>query len=296
MAKYAISKEGAEALSLLANNLLINANNIVEVNCQLEQVTHLIYDDLGIYGDDIIGIIQRNRQTLNNCREDIINLAQRVEKQARDVEELLGTEIQADGSRDTEKHGGISRLIEGIFGKNDIFQSKESIVTFGNGLYATRDKMDKDRYFINGNHSKDFINYWTNMNEYTEIPTNDNSIIYINAKDIEGIRLSRQDIEDVEGFWGRRTGGTQETFAKIAQDIPKVKFLLDSGMDYYSICDNYPELSDCVSIYFESAPSVSSFNDFYIFGENGRHRELAAQLIDGIIPVKVKSIISRKGL
>lgn len=89
MAKYAINKEGSEALNQLANNLLINANNVVEMNRQLEQVTISIYEELGIYGDEIIGIIQRNRQILNNNREDIINLAQQVKKQAQDVENLV---------------------------------------------------------------------------------------------------------------------------------------------------------------------------------------------------------------
>ena len=89
MAKYAISQEGAAALNQLANELLINANNVVETNRQLEQVTNSIYDNLGIYGDEIVEIIQKNRQTLNNNRDDIINLAQQVKKQAQDVQNLV---------------------------------------------------------------------------------------------------------------------------------------------------------------------------------------------------------------
>lgn len=89
MAKYAISKEGAASLNQLANDLLINANNIVETVQKLEQVTTSLYDNLGIYGDDILSIIHRNRQTLNVNREDIIGLAQRVKKQATDVENLV---------------------------------------------------------------------------------------------------------------------------------------------------------------------------------------------------------------
>lgn len=89
MAKYAITKEGATALNQLANNLLINANNIVERTQQLEQITSSLYDNLGIYGDEIIYIIRKNRQTLNLNREDIVNLAQRVKKQASDVESIV---------------------------------------------------------------------------------------------------------------------------------------------------------------------------------------------------------------
>lgn len=89
VAKYAISKEGVEALNQLANELLINANNIVETNQRLEQITSSLYDNLGIYGDEIVSIIHQNRNTLNSNREDIILLAQRVKKQAADAEALV---------------------------------------------------------------------------------------------------------------------------------------------------------------------------------------------------------------
>lgn len=97
MAKYAISKEGVEALNQLANDLLINANNIVETNRKLEQITSSLYDNLGIYGDEIISIIHQNRNTLNNNREDIILLAQRVKKQASDVEILVAMGLGSVG-------------------------------------------------------------------------------------------------------------------------------------------------------------------------------------------------------
>lgn len=97
MTKYAISKEGAEALNQLANDLLNNANNIIETNQRLEQITSSLYDNLGIYGDEIISIIHQNRNTLNINREDIISLAQRVKKQAADVENLVSMGLESVG-------------------------------------------------------------------------------------------------------------------------------------------------------------------------------------------------------
>ena len=97
MAKYAISKEGVEALNQLANDLLINANNIVETNQTLEQITSSLYDNLGIYGDEIISIIHQNRNTLNRNREDIVILAQRVKKQATDVAALVSMGLGSVG-------------------------------------------------------------------------------------------------------------------------------------------------------------------------------------------------------
>lgn len=97
VAKYAISKEGVEALNQLANDLLINANNIVETNQTLEQITSSLYDNLGIYGDEIISIIHQNRNTLNRNREDIVILAQRVKKQATDVAALVSMGLGSVG-------------------------------------------------------------------------------------------------------------------------------------------------------------------------------------------------------
>ncbi len=294
MAKYAISKEGAESLNQLSNNLFINANNIVEANAHLEQVMGSLDDGLGIYGDEIIGIIHRNRQILNNNREAIENLAMQLKKQAREVEEMVAMELGDFDSTSTERHSGIRGIVENIFGKKGGSKNDDLAIPFGNGITVSQDKRNSDVFFVNGNHSKEFMDYWTHVDEFTVVPIDNESIIYINARDIEGIHLNNNDISDVDGFWGRRTGGTQESFVNIAQDIPKVKNLLESGMDYHEIRSAYPELSDCVDIYFESAPSVCALNDFYVFSFGGRHREMAAQTIDGMIPVKVKSIITRK--
>lgn len=98
MAQYAINKEGVEALNRLANELLINANNIIEINQKLEQNTLSLYDNLGIYGDKIIAIIRQNKKTLNSNREDIIALAQRVKKQADNVDALVSMGLDDVGS------------------------------------------------------------------------------------------------------------------------------------------------------------------------------------------------------
>lgn len=89
MAKYAINKEGVEALNQLANDLMINANNIVEMNQKLEQITLSLYDNLGIYGDEIISILHQNRTILNGNREDIISLVEKVKKQAAAAEDMV---------------------------------------------------------------------------------------------------------------------------------------------------------------------------------------------------------------
>ena len=49
MARYAISPEGANALNALANNLLINANNIVEASSTLKRDVSILSGSLGVF-------------------------------------------------------------------------------------------------------------------------------------------------------------------------------------------------------------------------------------------------------
>lgn len=294
MAKFAINMEGVESLNTLANGLLVYSNNIVEKNQQLEQMISLISDDLGVYGDEIYGIINRNKQTLNNNKDDIIELAIQVKKYAQYIEGLVSENLCDNHSVKSESIFRTKDKIGGLFGKRKGQNDNNTVIPFGDKITVSQDKMNSERYFVNGNHSEQYMDYWTHLEEFSEITVGNDSIIYIKAKDIEGIPLSSREVCDVEGFWGRRTGGTQESFVEIAREIPSIKKLLDSGMDYAEIRSRYPELSDCVGIYFEDAPSVSMLEDFYVFVGNGRHREMAVQIINGMIPVRVKSIITRK--
>lgn len=134
------------------------------------------------------------------------------------------------------------------------------------------------------------------MNDYEHEPqsADGEGIKYIRASDIEGIHIFETDLSDSSGFWGCRTGGTQRTFMDIAKQIPEVKRMVDSGMSLQQIRDSRPDLDSCVGIYFEGAPQVSQLGEFYIFSSNGRHRELAAQAINGVIPVRITDVIVPK--
>lgn len=140
------------------------------------------------------------------------------------------------------------------------------------------------------------MDYWAHMDDYESQPADGSGgeIKYIRASDIEGIHIFETDLSDSNGFWGRRTGGTQQTFMDIAKQIPEVKQMIDSGMSLQQIRDSRPDLGSCVGIYFEGAPQVSQLGEFYIFSSNGRHRELAAQAINGVIPVRITDVIVQK--
>jgi hypothetical protein len=162
-------------------------------------------------------------------------------------------------------------------------------------IFAARDSLNSERYFVVGNHYSEYMDYWINHENYTETECERSEYIYINARDIEGIHLSEYDVSHMADFWENSMGGTQDTFTDIAKRIPDVKLMLESGMDLDDIKISSPELEKCIEIYFKNIQQVGRAENFYVFLYDGRHREMAAKIIDGIIPVKVTRTIRHKG-
>lgn len=145
--------------------------------------------------------------------------------------------------------------------------------------------------FVKGNNFERYLNDWeghdpnqfkTNMFESPEIRT-------IDPRDIEGIRLSDNDISDPSLFWGQHlTGGSEESFKEIAALIPEVQAQLDAGRSLNDLIED-PRLGRCASIYFDPSnmPEVIECDGYYEFQSNGRHRILAASEMGYDMPVKV---------
>ena len=289
MARYAISPEGANALNALANNLLINANNIVEASSTLKRDVSILSGSLGVFEEEILSIVSRNAATLEQNKESIISLANSVKAKADEVAQLCLLES------DNKKTGFFQNIANRLRGTATANKDPEKTM-FCNRFPLEKDPLRPDRSFVAGNNSSAYIDYWVHMSsDYDEDACESTGIVYVNAKDIEGIYLSDNELANGDMFWTyKKDGGTLESFQRIAADIPKVKNLIDSGMTGTEILLNYPELEDCYSIYFQGSPCVGQADGFYVFGSGGRHRTLAAQSIDGIIPVRITSKISRK--
>ncbi len=106
---------------------------------------------------------------------------------------------------------------------------------------------------------------------------------------VEGIRISNNDIENPNIFWSQHeSGGTVESFEKIATNIPAVRDRLAAGESLRDLMAD-PQLGCCASIYFhpDSMPEVIKCGDYYEFQSNGRHRILVARNMGYDIPVKV---------
>lgn len=93
MARYAISPEGAAALNALANNLLISANNIIESSASLEATIAGNADGLGIYGDEVLSLVARNKQLLHKNRDSIVDLAVRVKEESENVAQMCSLNL-----------------------------------------------------------------------------------------------------------------------------------------------------------------------------------------------------------
>lgn len=114
MAKYAISQEGAAAMKSLAQSLLMSANGIIEASTVLVQKTGSLGEGLGIYGDEILQIMSKNKTTLLSNKEVIIELAKKASQQSEEIESLFSLVGEGASAGSTSSATGISAAGNGI--------------------------------------------------------------------------------------------------------------------------------------------------------------------------------------
>ena len=89
MAKYAISKEGAECLRILSKEIMSSLGAIQNNNKLLQHSIISIMDDLGIYGIEIYEIFLKVRDVCGSCEEETRVLAEMLMNKADEIEELM---------------------------------------------------------------------------------------------------------------------------------------------------------------------------------------------------------------
>lgn len=97
----------------LANQLLTEANSILEASTRLEQKIRAESNGLGIYGDEIITITQRGRNILEANKEPTILLAQKIHSKANEIEELvtLNFGVAVGNTTSSSISGGTENLL-----------------------------------------------------------------------------------------------------------------------------------------------------------------------------------------
>ena len=137
MARYAISPEGANALNALANNLLINANNIVEASGVLKNEVSALSGSLGIFEDEILGVVSRNIAILQKNKDSILALANRVKLQADDIALMCSFDIN-------KSKAGVSSGYSSSIANNTNTQAnlQSEVVISGESVGADGEKHD----------------------------------------------------------------------------------------------------------------------------------------------------------
>lgn len=89
MAKYGINKEGVDALNQLANDLGSINKDIEDDGKKLKATVSSLGDNLGIYDDQILELIENVNKSQQKGRDSIQQLSAKVKKMASDAEALV---------------------------------------------------------------------------------------------------------------------------------------------------------------------------------------------------------------
>lgn len=305
---------GARAEVYAAQALLESAEQgLAEANQQLEGIgrrkmdaVHEIERYEAVEEGNMSKLAELQRKRFGaNANAFMADLAARMNSGEQARQQLLRSMgMSAPGK--TYSAGGATGSVAHGSGGNGYVASEETSETGIKGFFGSLLGMRKRREltprqfgsfeigshgFVKGNNFERYLNDWeghdpnlfkTNMFDSPEIRT-------IDPRDIEGIRLSDNDIVDPSLFWGQHlTGGSEESFKEIAAFIPEVQAQLAAGRSLSDLIED-PRLGRCASIYFDPSnmPEVIECDGYYEFQSNGRHRILAAREMGYDMPVKV---------
>ena len=129
--------------------------------------------------------------------------------------------------------------------------------TFGSNLAFVQDRLSAERYFSRGNHYEEYRDYWENGN-YTFSRNENPELVYVRARDIEGVYLSDRELGNPEGFWTRngREGWSRENILRRASHIQDVRQNTESGMSLDELSQN-PVLDDTIRSYYNNPVQVA---------------------------------------
>lgn len=166
--------------------------------------------------------------------------------------------------------------------------NQDSSNPFCPNISLVQDRLSAQRYFSQGSHFEQYRDLWENSNNYTYSPTDSSEIVYVRARDIEGVYLSDREVENPDGFWTRngRNGWSRSNILERASNLQTVRESLESGVTLDDLAQN-SDLGNTIRSYYNDPVRVASVGEFYVFQNDGRHRTLAGQAIDAYIPVLV---------
>lgn len=91
MAKYGISQEGVDALNQLARDMMNINTEMEQCGRTLKGQISGLSDELGVYGDEIIELVDEVNNAQEKGRESLIKLSVKAGELANQVSELLNS-------------------------------------------------------------------------------------------------------------------------------------------------------------------------------------------------------------
>ena len=88
MAKYGISKEGAESLRKLSNDLLTGTVALNDAGTLLERQMLSLGDRLGIYEEETFELISKHKRALNDNSAEFVELANKILAKSEEIRGL----------------------------------------------------------------------------------------------------------------------------------------------------------------------------------------------------------------
>lgn len=137
---------------------------------------------------------------------------------------------------------------------------------FNDSVDIIKDPIKNDEFYVKGNYSDDFVDYWNNLEDYTTMPSNNNSVQWIDAGDVEGVYLHGNEVRDPSVFYKTRPAADYTKYAS-------------NGLN------NNP---------LEVTKIIKDGKEFYLFAGEGRHRLIAAKEIGVKVPVIIRDIVIKK--
>lgn len=243
---------------------------------------------IGEHTEEGDSIIADRRTWLEECYRRVKELADKLGENY----EKIGKFVPAS------EHGRLQdkevKPIELIEEKKNFIPS-ESIVdstafpsdTFGQNLQLIQDRLSSSRYFSRGNHYNEYLEFWEQGN-YCFLPEKQMNLVYIRARDIEGVYLNDREVQNPESFWTRngRNGWSRENILRKAAHIEDIQKYMRRGASLEDLSQN-PVLNSTIQSYYNNPVRVARVNGYYVFQSDGRHRTLAAQSLDVYIPVLI---------
>lgn len=222
-------------------------------------------------------------KSLNQILKTLLQGQKYVALLANSLQEYEEVQLGSSRAPAASTSGGSRQMTVSPFDGGDAFPSD----TFGPQIELVRDRLSDKRYFSRGDHFEEYRSFWESGDfSYTQIRNPE--IVYVRARDIEGVYIWDTERENPQGFWTQhgRQGWSRENIVRRASRIQDVRQNLEQGITMEEMAQN-PYLDEAIGSYFRDPVRVASLGSFYVFQEDGRHRVLAAQTLDTYIPVLV---------